>query len=68
VSKLLRGKRRRNFGEGGFELCAEAVDDRDYCDRDASGDEAVFNGGRPGLVSDELAELCNHGGQYRGGG
>ena len=49
--KLLRRKLGRNVAEGGFELCAEAVDDHDDRDRDASGDEAVFNGGRPGLAS-----------------
>ena len=59
VSRLLRGKRRRNFGEGGFELCAEAVNDRDYRDRDACGDEAIFNGGRPGLVLEKRTELAH---------
>src|SRR5882762_4850217 len=40
----------RDAGEGRGQLGADAVHDRDDGDRDAGGDEAIFDGGRAGLV------------------
>ena len=37
-------------GEGGGQFRAGALHDRDDRDRDAGGDEAVFDGGRTGFV------------------
>jgi hypothetical protein len=57
VSKLLRRKLRRNVAEGSFELCSEAIHNGDDRDRNASGDEAILNGSRPGFVFKECAEF-----------
>jgi hypothetical protein len=45
-----------------MELRAEIVHDRDDGNGNPGGDQAIFDGGRPVLVSEELAQLCAHGG------
>jgi len=51
---------RRNRGKGCIEFCADALDRRNNDDRDAGGDQAIFNGGRARLVCEELHKGSNH--------
>jgi hypothetical protein len=44
-------QRSADRSEVGFELCAHALNCADYCERDTSGDKAVFNGGCARLVN-----------------
>jgi hypothetical protein len=56
---------RRDRRELGIQFGAKAVHNRDDCDRNASGDKAILDGGRARVVGQELAELCKHGAQYQ---
>src|SRR5215510_2670203 len=47
-------------GEGRVQLRAEALDDGDDCNRDAGGDEAVFDGGRARLVLHKALHESRH--------
>ena len=47
-------------GEGRVQLRAEALHDGDDRNRDASGDEAIFDGGRPGLVLHKALHEVRH--------
>jgi hypothetical protein len=51
-----------NGGEGPIQALAEALDDGDDCNRDARGDQAIFNGGRAGFVLQEAREDGLHSG------
>ena len=44
-----------------MKLRAEIVHDGDDGKGDSGSDQAIFDGGRPGLVSQELAQLRTHG-------
>src|SRR5262249_12748399 len=59
ASKLLL-ELRLHAGEGAVQLGADAVDDGDDRDRDAGRDEAVFDGGRAGLVLHEAHNQVLH--------
>ena len=50
----------RDALELGVQAGAEAVHDRDDRDRDASGNEAVFDGRRAGIVFNETNEKVFH--------
>jgi len=52
---------RRYRGKGGVELRAKALHDADHRDRNTSGDQAIFDGGRTGLIGQELAAFSDHG-------
>src|SRR5579859_686657 len=54
-ARLLQGARDRR--EIGIQGCTKAVHDRDDRKRDARRDQAVFDGGRPGLVGKELENV-----------
>src|SRR6185295_11138488 len=47
-------------GEGRIQLRAEALHDRDDCDRDAGCDEAIFDGGRTRLVLHKALNQVRH--------
>src|SRR5262249_32851439 len=49
-------QRVRNVGEGGIELRPNTLDDRDNRDRNASGDQAVFDRGGAGLILHKTSE------------
>ena len=46
-------ERGRNAGEDRVQIRAQALHNGDDRNRDAGGDEAVFNGGRAGLIVEE---------------
>ena len=50
----------RDAGEAGVQLAAKAVHDRDDRDRNASGNEAVFDGRRTRVVIHETHEEVFH--------
>ena len=52
--------RGRDFAEGHSQLGAEAVHDRDDLDRNASGNEALLDGGGAGFVLHETHEEIFH--------
>ena len=49
-----------DVAERGAELAAEALHDGDDRNRDAGGDEAVFNGRRAGLIAKEALKQSAH--------
>ena len=53
-------KLRRNRRKLGIQLGAEAVHDGDNRNGDASGDQAVFDGGGAGFVGQEFGEFLKH--------
>jgi hypothetical protein len=47
----------RNAAEAGVELRADRVHDGDDGDRDAGGNQAIFDGGGAGLILEECGKL-----------
>jgi hypothetical protein len=56
---------RRDRGKGRVELRAKALHDADDRNRNTGGDQAILDGGRTGLIGQELAAFCDHGRQCR---
>ncbi len=50
---------RRNAGEICIERRAQPIDHRDDRNRNAGGDQTVFNGGRAGFVFQKFSELAH---------
>ncbi|MGA8864185.1 MAG: hypothetical protein WB444_10305, partial [Gallionella sp.] len=51
----------RRYGrKRGVELWPDAVDGRDYCGRDAAGNDGVFDSRCAGLVCEESSEYPDH--------
>ena len=59
-SARVLGELARNATEGALQLGAAAIHDREDRDREAGGDEAVFDGGGAGLVLQETREKLRH--------
>jgi hypothetical protein len=52
---------RRDRRELGVQLGPKSIYDRDDCERNASGDDAVFDGGCAGFVSQKRVSATPHG-------
>ena len=59
ISRLLEGG--RNGAEGVLQIGAEALDDGDDRNRDAGGDETIFDGGRRRFVPEKRKYEILHG-------
>src|SRR5215216_4732169 len=61
ATSVCLGEFGRDLSERRFQLAADALHDRDDGNRDAGGDQAIFDGGRTGLIFDKARNEGFHG-------